>query len=361
MEFDYLKNKIILEDMESIYHSRKDWVEFSNASIYISGATGMLASYLVLFLIYLNEHHNQNISIYAGIRNIGKAEKIFGTYSQRPYIHWIVSDITLPFTLDTQLDYVIHAASLASPQYYGGSPVETMLPNIVGTNELLKWCRSFPVKSFLFFSSGAVYGTVKNLPAISESAIGTMDFLADGNVYGESKRCGEALCHAYFKEYSIPTKCARIHHTYSPTMDIAYDKRAFSEFVSNIVHGEDIVLKSDGSAKRSFCYITDGLSALLKILLDGKNGESYNVGNNKEYVSIRELAELLVSLFPEKKLKLSVSARIESGYQSIPENQSIPLDIKKLNKLGWVPTVTIKEGFYRTICFIEQKNNTIDN
>jgi nucleoside-diphosphate-sugar epimerase len=355
MEPDFLNNKIILEDMESIYHSRNEWNELSNASIYISGATGMLASYIVMFLIYLNETHNQNISIYAGIRTMEKAQRIFGSYVGRSYIHLIVSDITQPFSIDTRLDYMIHAASLASPQYYGSSPVETMLPNIVGTNELLKWCRSHPVKSFLFFSSGAVYGSFHDKQDISESDVGTLDFLADGNVYGESKRCGEALCRAYYKEYGIPVKSVRISHTYSPTMDIHNDKRAFSEFVSNIVNGENIVLKSDGKAKRAFCYITDAITALFLILFQGKNGDSYNMGNNNEFVSIGELAEQLVALFPEKKLSVSLGKRCDSGYKSIPENQSVIPNTNKLNELGWYPKTTIKEGFYRTICYLEQK------
>ena len=125
--------------------------------------------------------------------------------------------MTQPFNENVELDYIVHAASFASPQYYGCSPVETMLPNIIGTHELLKWATQHPVRSFLFFSSDTVYGTVKDVEQISEEVVGTLDFLAKGNVYGESKRCGETLCRAYYNEYGIPAKSARIFSGWSAT------------------------------------------------------------------------------------------------------------------------------------------------
>ena len=361
MTTDYLNDQIILEDMRTIYQSRKDWDELKNARIYFSGATGSIASYCILFLIFLNEYEDFHISIYAGVRNPDKAARMFGRYVGKDYFHLIVSDISLPFDEDIQLDYMVHAASLASPQYYGCAPVETMLPNVVGTNELLRWCRFHPVKGFLFFSSGAVYGVINGQQSIAEEDVGTMDFLAEGNVYSESKRCGEALCRAYYKEYGIPVKVARINHTYSPTMDIVHDKRVFSEFVSNIIKGENIVLKSDGQARRAFCYITDTVTAVFQILFQGKEGENYNVGNTDEYVRISELAELLVNLFPEKNLIVSYGTRNDSGYKPIPESQAVKFSVGKLNKLGWYPKITLKEGAYRTICYFDKIFNDIDH
>ncbi|NCB94166.1 MAG: NAD-dependent epimerase/dehydratase family protein [Clostridia bacterium] len=350
---DFLENQIIAEDMDIIYDSRKNWDEFKDTCIYISGASGMIASYLVMYLIYLNERKNHHIEISAGIRSIEKAKKRFGIYVEKPYFHLLSTDVICPVDASQKWDYIIHAASLASPQYYGSMPVETMLPNIIGTYELLKHSVQNPPKSFLFFSSGSIYGKLEGLESISENDIGAFDFTLPGNVYGESKRCGEALCYSYFREYHTPVKVARIHHTYGPTLDAAHDKRVFSEFVNNILHDQDIVMKSDGSSKRAFCYLSDSISGLLKILLDGVDGESYNIGNADEYVSIGELAQILVSLYPQKGLKVVYEKRDDGGYVSNPQKAEIGVDLGKLKALGWDANVSVKDGFERTVRALE--------
>lgn len=346
---DFLKNCIITEDMERIKSSDNGWGKLENTNIYITGAAGMIASYFVMFLIYLNEKYNYHINIYAGIRKLEKAQKRFGIYADKEYFHVMNQDVSKPLEIDENFDYIVHAASLASPQYYGKMPVETMLPNVIGTYELLEYAKKKSVKSFLFFSSGSVYGSISQVESIKENTIGILDFRAIGNAYGESKRCGEALCGSYFHEYGVHAKCARIQHTYGPTLDIGEDKRVFSEFVNNIVNDENIVLKSDGTAKRSFCYLTDTISALYKILLHGEDGESYNIGNDVTYISIRDLATKLVSLFPEKKLKVIFEKRNDKGYAASPENRVVPIDLEKIRSLDWEPQYSIEEGFGRTI------------
>lgn len=351
MMSDFLQNKIMKEDMENIFLTQESWDSLKNKSVYVTGASGMIASYLVMFLIYLNETKDWNIQIYAGIRNNQKARKRFGNYVDKSYFHLMQKDVILPVDEDLRLDYIIHAASLASPQYYGKMPVETMLPNMIGTYHLLEYARKYPVKNFLFFSSGSVYGSISDVESIEEHTKGAMDFLSVGNFYGESKRCGEALGKAYFLEYGIPVKSIRIQHTYGPTLDIDQDKRVFSEFVHNIVHDQNIVLKSDGSGKRAFCYITDMIAAVFAVILHGENGESYNAGNDQEYISILELAQTLVSLFPEKNLQVIREQRSDRGYSASTEVRTIPINLEKMKGLGWKPTCSLTDGFYRTISY----------
>ncbi len=347
MPRNFLDYKVISEDMDMIYRARKNWDEFKESSVFISGASGMLASYIVMFLIYLNEKHNFKIKIFAGIRQKHKASMRFGLFAERDYFNIIEGDIC-DFNLEVKLDYIIHAASLASPQFYGRMPVETMLPNIVGTYKLMEYSKEHSIKSFLFFSSGAVYGdSEKNI--ITEDLAGEFDFLAPGGVYGESKRCGEAMCFAYSREYGIPVKCIRIHHTYGPTLDLENDKRAFSEFIKNIINNQNIVLKSDGSQKRAFCYLTDGIAAILKVLLNGKNQESYNLANSEQFVSIKQLAEILISLYPEKKLHIDYRQREDKGYLNLAQTSSVVCSTEKIQKLGCKFEVDIREGFKRTI------------
>ena len=349
---DFLKDSIILEDMQGIYQSQTVWEQLKNSSIYITGATGMIASYLVMFLIYLNEVHDCHIEIYAGIRNVDKARWRFGNYMDKDYFHLIQGDVNGSVTIGEPVHYIIHAASLASPQYYGKMPVETMLPNVIGTYELLKYAAGHPVKGFLFFSSGSVYGNVGETDSIREVTVGNMDWLAPGNVYGESKRCAEALCHAYFREFGLPVKIARIHHTYGPTMDVRNDKRVFSEFSNNILNGQNIVLKSDGEDQRAFCYLQDTVFALCKILLEGTDGECYNIGNPDAYISVRELAETLAGIFPEKNLKVEYRKREDAGYCASPVKRVSPVNVDKLKSLGWKAEISVEEGFARSLKYL---------
>ncbi len=354
---DFLNNSVITEDMAYIEKTRENWDELRQKSIYVTGAAGMIASYFTMFLIYLNEIYDYQISIYAGVRNVSKAEKRFGKYVSKAYFHLVNTDVNRPVELEQNIDYIVHAASLASPQYYGKMPVETMLPNVIGTYELLTYAIAHDVKSFLFFSSGSVYGSVTGVETLVEDVNGKFDFLASGNVYGESKRCGEALLQAYYREYGVSTKIARIHHTYGPTLDAQNDTRVFSEFVNNILTGHDIVLKGTGTDKRAFCYLADTVAALLRIMLDGADGEIYNVGNAEEYISIIELAETLVSLFPEKQLKVVRQQRDDMGYSASPEKRIIPLNVDKVKAIGWNPAFSVEEGFSRTIRAIMETND----
>lgn len=356
MNFD---NKIIFEDMKSIYDITKGSRFLKNSRIYISGATGMIASYLVMYIIWLNEYKDYKITLYAGIRNESKAYSKFGLYCDKSYFHFVKGDISKSFDLDFDIDYIVHAASLASPQYYGCMPVETMLPNISGTLNLLEYAKNHCVKSMLFFSSGAVYGELNQEKPISENQCGDLNYLTLSNLYGESKRAGEALCFAFANEYKIPVNSIRINHTYGPTLDLKSDTRVFSEFVSNIVDNNNIVMKSDGTQKRSFSYIVDCITALLFIISSRGIGESFNFSNDSDsYISISELAELLVNLFPEKKLKVERSKRELEGYVQ-RQDKILEVSTRKLKELGWKPNYNLQEGFRRTISAIEYDINKI--
>lgn len=345
-------NNIIWQDMREIEKRGQDWQWLHGKTVLVTGAYGMLASYVVFFLIYLNETNpHMQIKIMAQGRNPEKMRSRFGSYMDKRYFHSVYDDICQPLKLDGSIDYIVHAASLASPQYYRTAPVDTLLPNSIGTYQLLELAREKKAEGFLFFSSGDVYGVVpQSVTEIFEDTVGQVDPAALRSCYGESKRMGETMCKAWSHQYGVPAKSVRIFHTYGPTCSPDRDARVFAEFADNIAHGQDIVMKSDGNSSRSFCYITDAADAFFRVLHEGQPGEAYNMGNSGCLVSVRELAEILVQCFPEKNLRVRTERRSsDAAYMESPVKEMQVINTDKLRALGWEPSVGIEEGFRRTV------------
>lgn len=352
-----MKKEIIKADLEDIFGRNIPWSKLENKTVLITGAYGMLASYVVYELMYLNEEKGMHINIIAIGRSKEKFEKRFGDIKKYPYLKFIASDLGNELSVDGNVDYIIHAASLASPQYYRTYPIEVLKPNVIGHYHLLELAVNKKVEGYLLFSSGDIYGSVSDKEVIGENDYGILDPLDIHSCYGESKRIAETMCKAWFEEKGVPTKIARIYHTYAPTMSIESDPRVFASFVKNIVQGENIVMKSDGSAKRSFCYIADAVVGYFMILLCGQNGEAYNVCNSKEFYSIAELAEVLVGLYPEMELKVIRRMRDKDDvYMENSVVNYIPPDMRKLEALGWSAQYCVQDGFKRVIECIKTEN-----
>jgi nucleoside-diphosphate-sugar epimerase len=350
-------NKIIQEDIEFIINHNLDWDKFSDSTVLISGANGFLPAYMVETLLYLNEKQNKNIKIIALVRNKEKAFKKFEHHKNRKDLKFLVQDVCEPIKIkpEENIDFIIHAASQASPKYFGKDPVGTLSANTIGTINLLKIAQEKSSKGFLFFSGGEVYGIVDdNKIPTKEKDFGYLDPTDVRSCYAESKRMGENICVSWFHQYGIPTKIIRLYHTYGPGMDFK-DGRVFADFVSDVINNNNIVMKSDGSATRAFCYLADAVLGFFTVLLKGKNGEAYNLGFDKE-TSIIELANILVNLFPEKNLKVIKNEHeISKEYLKSKINRGCP-DISKIKILGWEPKYSINEGLKRTILSYYENN-----
>ena len=348
-----MRRLIIEEDLKDIYRRDISWDELKNSTVLITGAYGMLASYMAYMLIYLNECCNMNIRIIAVVRSEEKLKKRFVSYANREYFSIYQGSLSEALYIEENIDYIIHAASFASPQYYATCPVDVLKPNVIGNFHLLELAREKNVKGYLFFSSGDVYGKVAGISTISEKDTGAIDPLDIHSCYSESKRMAETMCYAYFEQYNVPVKILRIWHTYAPTMDIENDPRVYASFMNNIVNGNDIVIKSDGAGMRSFCYIADAVAAFFIVLLKAPSGEAYNVCNTAEFYSIKELAELLVPLRQDKKLNVVIKKRAHSEHYVENMNaNSVPPSDKKLRALGWEPEYTTKQGFIRVYKYL---------
>lgn len=336
-------NQIINEDIKEILSENLPYEKLKNKTVLISGANGFIPSYIVKTLLVLN-----NVNVIAVVRNKERAEKKFAHLLNNPNLKILVHDVSEPFECNEKIDIIIHAASQASPKYYGVDPVGTLKANTIGTYNLLELARKNDVEKFLFFSTGEVYGTIdENTPKITEDYNGNLDCTSVRSCYGESKRMGENMCVCYSHQYNFHVNMVRLSHTYGPGVQLN-DGRVFGDFVADIISNHDIILNSDGSAKRSFCYITDMVIGMFYVLFYGEDKNAYNIASSVE-TSISELAKILVSLYPEKHLQVIKNKDIsQKGYIKSASSRA-NYSTTKLQSLGWIQKVDIAVGFKRMI------------
>lgn len=349
----YLDNDIILDDMQYIYDRDIDFSLLDNKTILITGAYGMLSSYIVIYLMYLNKVHSFNIRVLAQGRNRDKAFSRFSEFWDDKRFEFVDFNISKEISYDQKVDYYIHSAGIANPKLYASNPVEVIEPNALGTYYLLEHAKKHGCKKFLLFSTGDIYGKVENPSEITETTTGMMDPLDIHSCYGESKRLAETLCMSFTKEYQVPCVMARIAHTYGPTMDIENDPRSFSAFMKCAVDGENIVMLSDGSAKRPFCYIADAVFAYLLILINGESGEAYNVSNAEQFLSILDVATTIANV-TDGEISVIQKKRNDNFVEN---NLNIcnQLTNTKLKKLGWECHYDITKGMRNTYEFFHCK------
>lgn len=336
-------NKVLAEDFALIHQTLGERLNaLKGKSVIITGANGMLASYMMRFLSWLNGTHQFNLSLTGLVREVR---------TKIPGVTYVTGDVNT-VNLTQKYDYIIHSASLASPVHYGSNPIGVSLPNVMGTINLLGHAEKFSPESFLFVSSSEVYGDFgMDKAAIGENEFGKLDPMNPRSCYAESKRMGENLCVSWFKQKNIPVKIIRPFHTYGPGLTRT-DGRVYADFIYSIVDSKNITLNSKGEARRAFCYQSDALMGMLLVLLEGKNGEAYNLGNPDQELSIREAADTAATVFPERGVKVIINEQVSQGYLKSPVLRNSP-SIKKIGELGWKPSVSLKDGMMKTVRYIE--------
>ena len=283
-------NSLLKKEYDTISAQIKKIDDLKNKKVLITGASGLIGSYLVNYLVYLNKNFNSNIKIFTISRN---REILLKKFNQEDIII-IEQDLNEPLKFSETFDYVIHAASNAHPLAYSQNPVETMKTNIIGTINLLEMIKNTPCK-FIYISSGEVYGNNVDENPFNESDFGIIDTKEFRSCYPESKRAAETLCVSYNKQFNVPINVLRFCYIYGPTINNE-NTRADAQFLRNVVNGENIILKSEGNQKRTYCYVADAVSAILYAILNGENCEFYNVANPDSIVTIKEYAQILASI-----------------------------------------------------------------
>lgn len=342
------ENEVYRDDLDYVCGLDLPWEKLCDKSLMLSGATGMIGSFLVDVLLYKNIREGINCTVYALARNEKKTKVRFSEFADNPHFVFVPYDVNVP--LDRSdigvIDYMLHLASNTHPIQYATDPIGTITTNIIGLQNMLEFAVAHQTKRFAFASSNEIYGENRgDVELFDEHYCGYIDSNTLRAGYPESKRCGEALCQAYRVQKKLDVVIPRLTRSYGPTLQMS-DTKALSQFIKKGLAGENIILKSEGTQYYSYCYTADTVSGLLTVLLKGESGAAYNVADIKSDIKLKDLAKI-ISDYVGTDVVFEIPEAIEaSGYSKATKAR---LDGTKLRELGWSQKYDIKEGLVRTI------------
>ncbi len=341
------------EDVEAVAKLELPWEKLKDKSVMLSGATGLLGSFLIDVIFKKNAENALNCTVYALGRDENRARTRFSKHADDPHLIFIPYDVKQPLIRDDlgTVDYVLHLASNTHPMQYSTDPIGTITTNIIGLQNMLDFAVRHQAARFAFASSNEIYGENRgDAEFFDENYCGYINSNTMRAGYPESKRCGEALCQAYRAQKGLDTVILRFTRSYGPTM-LMSDTKAISQFIKKGIAGEDIVLKSAGTQYYSYQYMADSVSGLLTILLCGENGEAYNIAEEHSDIMLKDLAAVIAGI-NKKKVVFEIPDTVEAaGYSTATKAR---LDGRKLMKLGWKPLYDIESGIKRTITILKE-------
>lgn len=348
MGVSYL-NKVIQEDIEKLISQRADLEKLRHQSILISGADSFLMSYFVYLILENDRRNDGDTKILALCRNRKKAEVRFASYMDDPNLKLIIQDVREPVAWDGDIDICIHAASPVGIQSRWESALDTFQTNVYGCQNMLELALKKNSHKFLLLSSVDVYG--EGTGRRKETDFGELDWTYQRNAYASGKRGAETLCGLYYAQYGMPCLIARPVQIYGPGISLT-DGRLHGDFIRQLQENGQIVLKSDGSAVRSFLYLSDATNAFLDILFHGTVGETYNVCDEAGERSVRELAELYAAQWGN-----GAKVIFDESERDTPEVKGalsvVTGDSTKLRGLGWRNRTPLEGGISRTLRYFE--------
>ncbi len=352
---------VIKEDLTYICHNlAEEFTGLSGKKLLITGGAGFLGYYLIQSVLHWNKLVNdaQSVQVTVYDNYIRGVPAWLTNLAGDKNLNLVKHDITDPLPQGIEdFQYIIHAASIASPIYYRKYPIETMDANVNGLRSLLEYCcqqqeKNRLVEGFLFYSTSEIYGdpTPENIPT-PETYRGNVSCTGPRACYDESKRYGETLCVNFARQYNLPIKIARPFNNYGPGLKIT-DRRVLPDFARDVLAGRDIVMLSDGSPTRTFCYVADAIVGYYKILAKGRAGEAYNIGADAPEISMVDLAQKVTELAKDLfgyngKVVRQVSA--DKDYLVDNPNRRCPVITKARTELGYNPGISLDEGLRRSL------------
>ncbi|MCT4384168.1 NAD-dependent epimerase/dehydratase family protein [Lacticaseibacillus paracasei] len=335
-------------DVQTVVSTDLPWIKLANKKILITGASGLIGSFLVDVLMQKNHEAGLDLHVYAVGRSEAHAKAKFQVYWDDPLFTFVSHNVNSPLTelsLGT-VDYVLHLASNTHPRAYATDPIGTITANIIGTQNLLEFALAHDATRFVFASSNEIYGENRgDVELFDEDYCGYINSNTLRAGYPESKRAGEALCQAYKTQRGLDVVIPRLTRTYGPTMANS-DSKAIAQFLKNGLSKQDIVLKSKGTQNYSFTYVADAVSGLLAVLLLGVSGEAYNIADQQSNITLLDFAQLIANFSGTKVVFNLPDATEKAGFSRATKALLNPA---KLQALGWHAVFDIKTGIAHTI------------
>ena len=328
-------------DIHSVIEKKELFEKLSNSAILVTGATGLIGSMLIKTLSAATEKYGLGIKIIGQIRNPDKAKTVLGDVFDKVEL--------LSMTDDVFADYIIHTVSPTTSKYFIEHPVETIKASVESTISILEVAKKNR-SSVVYLSSMEQYGVpYENGQKMTEEKVGVIDHLNIRSSYSESKRLCECLCASYAAEYGVNVMIARLAQTVGAGVPLT-DNRMPMQFARAVVEGSDIVLHTEGKSISNFVYLTDAIVGILMILENGVHGQAYNVCNDQETRSVREIAELVCRVVAEDKIRTRIEIKDNMGYAP---DVVLYLNSDKLRGLGWNAEVGMTEAYQRLVEYLK--------
>lgn len=340
-------NQLYQNDIQEVLRQISNLSCLDRKKIFITGSTGMVGSCLVDMLMTYSLKQRCSVMVVAMARNEEKLKQRFQQYLSLPNFSYVIGDVnTAVPQIEGEVHIIIHAASNSHPVIYAEDPIGTIKTNVIGLDNLLAYAVEKKVQRFLFLSSIEVYGeAVGDKERFTEGDCGYINCNTVRAGYPESKRVGEALCQAYRKKYGIDVVTARLSRLYGPTMQ-SDDSKVINQFIKSVIKGDNIVLKSKGEALYTYTYIMDAVSALLTVLINGTDGEAYNVADILSEISIKDLAQVIADYAGVQVVYEEPDEIEKNGYSNVKKSL---MSAEKLIQLGWSPITHLPDGIFKTI------------
>jgi nucleoside-diphosphate-sugar epimerase len=364
--------QVVATDLDFIIQkAAQEFETMSGRGLVIAGGAGFLGYYLVQGALQWNTANGSRPPIRLTVLDsfIRGVPPWLTALEKNPHLRLIRHDVTNPLPAELgDIDYLIHGASIASPIYYRQYPIETMDANVNGLRYFLDYAmkqkqKGVPVQGILFYSSSEIYGdpAPEHIPT-PETYRGYVSCTGPRACYDESKRYGETLCVNFTRQHGLPIKVARPFNNYGPGLKIS-DRRVIPDFARDILNNKDIVMLSDGAARRTFCYTADAIVGYYKALVKGRPGEAYNIGVETPEISVIELADRLVTLSRDLfgyQGKLVRQESTDKDYLVDNPNRRCPIITKARTELGYAPQVTLDEGLRRSMLWYSGNREASD-
>lgn len=360
---------VVADDLDYIVLSlEQEFDAMADTSVLLTGGAGFLGYYLTQAVVRWNEQAPPSAHIRLTVYDnyLRGIPDWLASVAKSPGITLVARDVTQPLSGDAvTFDYMVHAASIGSPTYYRRFPIETMDANVNGLRVLLEHAKSLQergksIKGFLFLSSSEIYGDPPpDMIPTPETYRGNVSCTGPRACYDESKRFGETLSVTFANRYELPVVIVRPFNNYGPGLRVG-DRRVIPDFAQDILEGRDIVMLSDGSSTRTFCYIADAVVGYYKALVHGRRGETYNIGVEEPEISVGELASRMVDIGTDL---FGYSGQVvqqrssDADYLTDNPSRRRPNITKARRELQYEPVVSLDDGLRRSLIWYAENRS----